>query len=261
MIPRDGGDLTDRWVRELHDLGYRDSTPALAETIIRTGAVDRDAATETILSRLGARRSGWNAADIRGEAERLIARSDVVAEAAARLELAEDLTARTVAVCVPLLDQGVPEHIRALTSRQVLGVEADIVERLATRPSGEPRPVALLVTDDLDKSQLKVAARLAGRQSLVVVEGAAGAGKTTTLAAVRATLDLQGRRMVVVTPTLRTASVAGRQVGSRAFSAAWLAHQHGWRWDDDGNWTRADSEPRPEAALRSGDLLLVDEAG
>ena len=262
VVPRDGADLTDRWVRELHDLGYHDSAKALPVAVTKTGAVDRDAAVATVLDRLGARRSGWNAADIRGEAERLIARSDVVADAAARLDLAEDLTARAIAACVPLLEQeGVPEHIRALTSRQVLGVEADIVQRLAARPSGEPGRVPLLVTDDMDRDQLNIAARLAGDQSLVVVEGAAGAGKTTTLAAVRATLDLQGRRMVVVTPTLRAATVAGRQVGSRAFSAARLAHQHGWRWDDDGRWTRVDSQPRPEAALGLGDLMLVDEAG
>ena len=99
VSPSDGADLTDRWVRELHDLGYRDFAPALPQAITRTGELDRDAAVETVLSRLGARRSGWNAADIRGEAERLIARSEVVAEATARLELAEDLTAQSRRVC------------------------------------------------------------------------------------------------------------------------------------------------------------------
>jgi len=240
----------------------RDFAPALPQAITRTGELDRDAAVETVLSRLGARRSGWNAADIRGEAERLIARSEVVAEAAARLELAEDLTARAIAACVPLLEQaGLPEHIRSLTSRQVLKVETDITERLAARPSGEPGRALLVAADDIDETQLKVVASLAGSQDLVVIEGAAGAGKTTTLAATRAALDRQDQRMIVVTPTLKAAAVAARQVGSRALSAAWLAHQHGWRWDEDARWTRIDSEPRTEAALRPGDLLLVDEAG
>jgi exodeoxyribonuclease V alpha subunit len=164
---------------------------------------------ETVLSRLGARRSGWNAADIRGEAERLIARSEVVAEAAARLELAEDLTARAIAACVPLLEQvGMPEHIRALTSQQVLKVETDITERLAARRSGEPGRASLVAADDIDETQLKVVASLAGSQDLVVIEGAAGAGKTTALAATRAALDRQDQRMVVVTPTLKAAAVA-----------------------------------------------------
>ena len=67
--------------------------------------------------------------------------------------------------------------------------------------------------------------------------------------------------MVVVTPTLKAAKVAGRETGTDAFSAAWLAHQHGWRWDEDGRWTREPSTPVADAVLQPGDLLLIDEAG
>ena len=66
--------------------------------------------------------------------------------------------------------------------------------------------------------------------------------------------------MVVVTPTLKAAQVAAREVGA-AGSAAWLVYQHGWRWDDDGAWTRVAADPASAAVLRRGDLLLVDEAG
>ena len=55
--------------------------------------------------------------------------------------------------------------------------------------------------------------------------------------------------MLVVTPTLKAAQVAAREVGT-AGSVAWLVHQHGYRWDDDGRWTRVAAEPAPEA--RSG---------
>lgn len=55
------------------------------------------------------------------------------------------------------------------------------------------------------------------------MEGAAGTGKTTTLAAARDVLDAADRRLVVVTPTLKAAQ---HQVGTDAFSAAWLVHQH-----------------------------------
>ena len=65
----------------------------------------------------------------------------------------------------------------------------------------------------------------------MVIEGAAGAGKTTSLAATKAVLSEQGRRMLVVTPTLKAAQVAAREVGT-AGSVAWLVHQHGFRWDD-----------------------------
>ena len=96
----------------------------------------------------------------------------------------------------------------------------------------------------------------------MVVEGAAGAGKTATLATARAALAEQGHRMLVVTPTLKAAHVAAAQTGATAQSAAWLVHQWGWRWDDDGHWTSTtDPTPRPEAVLGRGDLLVVDEAG
>ena len=88
-------------------------TPVALTPSRRSGALDRDAAVDLVLTRLGARRSAWNAADIRGEVERLIAADGVVADAAVRRELAEDLTARALARCVPLLDRDdVPEHVR-----------------------------------------------------------------------------------------------------------------------------------------------------
>ena len=86
-------------------------------------------------------------------------------------------------------------------------------------------------------------------------------GKTTTLAAVRDRLAEREHRLLVVTPTLKAAQSASVEVGTRAGSAAWLAWQYGWRWDAAGTWTRTPTEPAPDAVLRSGDLLLVDEAG
>jgi AAA domain len=92
------------------------------------------------------------------------------------------------------------------------------------------------------------------------VEGPAGAGKTTTLAAAREALATrEGHRLLVLTPTLKAARAATSEVGTRAASAAWLAWQHGWRWDQTGAWTRTPTVPTREAVLRRGDLPLVDE--
>ncbi len=265
VIPRDGTELTDRWVRELYDLGYRDPEPTLlAHAYRRPGELDRDHVVATALARLGSRRSGWNTGDIRGEVERLIAERNIVTDASARLELAEDLTQRALTACLPLLDQpGVPEHIRALTSPEVIAVEADLVARLAARADGSGTAAipGAVATASLDEAQQAAVAALTGDARLVVVEGAAGAGKTTTLAATRTALAELGHQLMVVTPTLKAAAVAAGQVGSRTSSAAWLAYQHGYRWDADATWTRAAHEPKPEAVLRPGDLLLVDEAG
>jgi exodeoxyribonuclease V alpha subunit len=71
-------------------------------------------------------------------------------------------------------------------------------------------------------------------------------------------------RLLVVTPTLKAARVAEEQVGAAAFTSAWLVHQHGFRWDTDGRWSRTpihrDAVPA-QARLLAGDVLLVDEAG
>src|SRR5665647_2481908 len=294
VIPKDGADLTRAWVEELYGLGYREpEMPSTASRIVanagpRVGQLDRTGAVQTVLSRLGARRSVWNGADVRGEVEQLLARTGLVATAAVRVELAEDLTARTLVACVPLVvdrdgsARRVPEHLRALTSSEVLAVEGELTTRLIARaahtPAGPASPAHHLAggieaAEELDGAQQAVAAALAGSGPLTLVEGAAGAGKTTTLAATRQLLERQGHRLVVVTPTLKAARVAADETGTTAYSAAWLAHQHGYRWDTHGTWTRLRAGqrdpltgatyrgPQPDAVLRSGDLLLVDEAG
>ncbi|MDQ6938207.1 MAG: AAA family ATPase, partial [Actinomycetota bacterium] len=277
VVPRDGAELTSRWVDELHALGYRDPRRPVPTAPSPVGHLDREDAVREVLARLGSRRSGWNAANVRGEVEQLIARANVVTEPAVRLELAEDLTARAVADCVPLLDRpGLPEHVRALTSRHVLDVETDLASRLARRAATPPThrdPVAANAEAGLDSTQREVVRTLARGADLVVIEGAAGAGKTATLAAARAAIEEHGGRLRVVTPTLKAARVAARQVGAAASSAASLAYQHGFRWHDDGIWTRlhrgdidADTGavyagPRAGAVLAAGDMLLIDEAG
>ena len=141
VVPQDGAELARRWVEELHGLGF---TPPLAPELTggtlmavvgtRVGTLDREAMVETALTRLGSRRSAWNAADIRGEMEQQIAAAGVVTDPAVRRELAEDLTARAVDACTPLLSRtDVPEHVRSLTSPQVLAVEERLTTTLTTR--------------------------------------------------------------------------------------------------------------------------------
>ncbi len=153
----------------------------------------------------------------------------------------------------------------------MLAIEADLVNRLAARTTtpGTPVSAASVVAGiRLDAAQQRTTGVLAGTGRLIVIEGAAGAGKTTTLAAARELLEIAEHRLVVVTPTLKAAQVASTELGTPAFSAAWLVHQHGFRWDDDGHWTRLDPDqidaaggPAGGARLSPGDPLLVDEAG
>jgi exodeoxyribonuclease V alpha subunit len=266
LAPRDGAELTARWVEELGDLGVRPSSGRVRLTATRVGALDRVALVETALVRLGARRSAWNLADARGEVEKLIAAAGVVTEAGVRGELAEDLTARVVAASRPLLDRSdVPEHVRCLTSHRVLAVEHELVEQITGPAEGEGFPAYVREVrgrvDGLDAEQRAAVAHLTGTGRITIVEGAAGAGKTAMLAAARSVSLDQGHRMVVLTPTRKAAMVAEGQIGSASYPVAWLLHQHGFRWDDDGNWTRVASQPDVAARLRAGDLLVVDEAG
>ncbi|TFV62125.1 TrwC relaxase [Geodermatophilus sp. DF01-2] len=264
----------------LWESGYRDPDRPVDLDVTPVGTLDRDHLAGQVLTRLAAGRSAWNAADIRGEVEQLIAAAGIVVDPAVRIELAEDLTARALTRCTSLLPgQETPEHVRAWTSRQVLDVEADLTARLADRSTEPdaavpPWPLATAATTaPLDAGQAAAVAMLAGEHPLVVVEGAAGSGKTTTLSATRDLLDEQGRRLVVVTPTLKAAQVAAAEVGAAAGSAAWLVFHHGWRWTDDGTWTRLISGqadpttgavytgPEDAARLSVGDLLVVDETG
>ena len=275
IVPRSGEQLRQRWLDELAGLGYRDRGRAIQLVLQMSGQLDRDRATAEVVSRLGAARSAWNAADVRGQVEQLLARAGIVADQAVRTELAEDLTARALELCVPLHQGATPEHVRVLSSRHVLDVEADLVARLAARGAEPAEPDRALTANGqpLESGQAAAVAALTGPSVLVVIEGAAGAGKTTLLAAARDQLDRQGQRLIVVTPTLKAAQAATAEVGARAGSAAWLAWQHGWRWDAIGAWTRlqpGDVDPVTgtvcrgaceEAQLRPGDLLLVDEAG
>ena len=264
IVPADGSELLDWWNDELSDLGFKPPQNSVTVDGVEPERIRRDAVAEVALARLGARRSAWNSADIRGEVERLVASAGVVVEPHIRGDLVTDLVDRTLARCVPMLDRDdVPAHIRQLTSQRVIDVEADLVECITAR-SQRSRPGALPGPwlEGLDDAQVAVVAALAGRgETLLLIEGAAGSGKTTTLSAAARALAADGRRLVVVTPTLKAAQVAQQQVGADGFSAAWLAHQHGYRWDENGRWSHLETVPERAARLRRGDVLLVDEAG
>jgi len=285
--------MHQRWIDELAGLGYRPAARPAALDPLPVGRVDRQAAAAEVLARLAAARSAWNQADIRGAAELLLARAGVIAEAGVRTELAEDIAARAAAAAVPLLQRDdIPAHVRAWTCAEAIAVEADLTGRLAARGAADAvagadaggdagrdadaervAGAAAAAGVTLDPAQAEAAAALAGEHALVLVTGAAGAGKTTTLAAVRAALETGGHQLTVVTPTLKAARGARAETGARTGSAAWLAYQHGWRWDEAGRWTRlapgqldpsSGKEyrgPREDARLAPGDLLVVDEAG
>jgi ATP-dependent exoDNAse (exonuclease V) alpha subunit len=128
----------------------------------------------------------------------------------------------------------------------------------------------------VDTQQMRAAAAIGGTDGLVVVTGPAGAGKTTMLRLAHACLQPRRARMILVAPTKKAASVAGREVGAAATSLHALLFDHGYRWPGGSSvasgWSRlypGDRDPltgrtyeRPTVfALRAGDRIVVDEAG
>jgi hypothetical protein len=105
VVPEPGAEVHGRWLAELAALGYRDRDRPVQLALPLPGMLDRDAATGQVLARLGAARLAWNRADVRGEVEQFLARQSVVTDPAVRLELAEDLAAGTLALCVRLRDR------------------------------------------------------------------------------------------------------------------------------------------------------------
>lgn len=97
--------------------------------------------------------------------------------------------------------------------------------------------------------------------------------KTTMLHTAIEIAAEHGRSTRVVAPTKRAAQVAHDELGVPATSVAALVYAHGWRWNEDGVWTRlkqGDTDPDtgrtytgpPEdARLSRGERVVVDEAG
>src|SRR6185503_19861709 len=110
VVPKDGAAMVSVWNDELRRLGFRDPHQPTTMLSPRIGGLDRDAAVDVVLTRLGAKRSAWNAADVRGHLDQWSAEAGLVADAKVRVELAEDLTARAVGACTRLVDRDdVPE--------------------------------------------------------------------------------------------------------------------------------------------------------
>ena len=168
VVPRDGAAMVAAWNEELYRLGYRDPSRRASLSTLSTpriGGLDREAAVELVLARLGAKRSAWNAADIRGQVELWIAETGIITHAAVRVELAEDLTARALAACTPLLARGdVPEHVRALSSPRVIGVEDRITRLLGLQATigGNHAVLDPRAAAGLDPAQQQAVSALAG---------------------------------------------------------------------------------------------------
>lgn len=226
--------------------------------------------------------------DLRAGATRALAATAVVQDRDRLQVVIDEVLATALTLTTDLLDGELdrPAHIKGYLATATAALKTELAERFeALTFAGEvvPRDVvittaAMVLAEEvtLDDRQVAAAGAIAGTDRLVVVTGPAGAGKTTMLRVAHAALTGQGRRMVVVAPTKKAATVAGREIGADASSLHALLRDHGWRWthDDAGAeiWCRlhaGDTDPASGQVyngprrypLEPGDRVVVDEAG
>jgi hypothetical protein len=272
----------EAWVSELCEAGY--DPDHLTRRPARAPVSTDDLSVQRIASRAldrCAAESAWTRHTVQEHATEIITEAGVRGTPAELRELIAVATTLALQDCFSVLppDTVTPEHVAHLTSLRVVQVETELRDLITARtPEQEPehpdvREHAAALGQRLDSGQLDAAAAVASQDPLVIVEGAAGAGKTTMLAtAIRAT-EQHGGRVRVVALTKRAAEVAHQELGVPAESVAALVYAHGWRWNADGVWTCltvGDTDPAtgatytgpPQAArLRRGERIVVDEAG
>lgn len=269
------------WVTELRDAGYDADT--LRRPVHRVSASLNDLSVQTVanrtLDRCAAGSSAWTRHTVQEHATRIMTEYGVQAAPAEIREFVQVATSLAMEDCFSILPPSAPapEHVAHLTSLRVVQAETELRDLIAARSSQQdleyPDVRRAARRGGLDAGQERAAAAVASTDPLVVVEGAAGSGKTTMLGVAIKVAARHGRASRVVAPTLRAAQVAQDELGVPATSVAALVHAHGWRWNNDGVWTRlapGDTDPETgrtyrgpskDAQLVRGERVIVDEAG
>ncbi|MGB4892463.1 MAG: MobF family relaxase, partial [Propionicimonas sp.] len=197
---------------------------------------DRDALAAELVESQGLKRSAWSRADLEAAAI-LAVEGRVRGDRVAVDELALDVVARALG------------ESRLLPS--VVGGRSSAAVKWWTSP-------AVMERENELRAGLAV---LADRDRLSVVEGAAGVGKTTSLAAYLEEATLAGQRVAVAAPTGAAAIVAATQAGVEASTVDSLLGRYGWDKSQAGSWVWAEPDKRPREPLPAGSRLVVDEAG
>lgn len=265
------------WQRELRDAGY---TPDLPRATVQPARTLDELTVQQIasraLDRCAAAASAWTVHDVQEQVARIVTEAGVRATPDELREFITITTRLAADDCLSILPPGTPtpEHVAHLTMLRVVAVETELRDQLAARATQAARGGTIRVRElGLDADQARAAAAVASTRPLVVVEGAAGAGKTTMLGAAIRAAEQDGRMVRVVTPTKKAAAVAADELGVPTDSVAALVHTHGFRWNTDGVWTRllpGDRDPETGATYRGpskenrlahGERVVVDEAG
>jgi hypothetical protein len=255
-------DLQTRWRTEAAELGW---TPDRLVEQLSAPGVDRPVSVtvEQVVDHMSASASTWTRADV------LRAICDLQPPVpsisgpqwAAALEHATD---QVIERCIDLdpADESrrrgsdgrslwIEPTAAHITSEAILAEEEAVITWAMDAQADAPAPSSTVDGKGLDVLQAEAAAAVAGMDRLVIVVGAAGTGKTTTM--IRAVDDLAARHHPVfgVAPTAKAAHVLAQQTGIATDTVAKLLYE----------WSRTDRRPSDRYQLRPGTTLVLDESG
>lgn len=257
-------DLAARWLDEAHAAGWTPARLRQSMTTVTPLPPNRRSglAVNDVIEHLSTNGSAWTRADV---IQAICDLDPPVSHQsghdwARTIERAAD---QVVATCVNLDPLDAASTPRASDSRSVwlapseshLTHEAVLAQEerillFAIEDLDKPAsPSTTVDTSRLDVLQADAAAAVAGDDRLVLVVGAAGTGKTTTLRAAVDDLTRHQRTVFGVAPTAKAAKVLHDETGMPADTVAKLLYE--WR------------KPRPidTHRLEPGTTLVVDEAG
>ncbi|MBP1325071.1 nucleoside-triphosphatase THEP1 [Leucobacter exalbidus] len=221
----------------------------------------------TALDDLSQSHSAWSAAELNAAIDRRIAQTYLLGtDGVPELRTAAFNAAQVEQYS--FFDDGVViEGNRHYTSKAVMATEQDLTDRLTARAQQRGSDGTVFADRGgftLSDEQVKAAQTITGNHALVVIEGAAGAGKTTMLDAANEQLKIDGRRMVVVSPTKRGALEAGSAIGAEGNSVHSMLYRAGASMHPDtGKWVIPQQwkEQPAEFTIDGDTVLVVDECG
>ena len=274
----------DTWCAELKGAGYDpdrllDGRPVKPAPLARdVDAMDADLCALNAVNALGEMHSAWSRNDLEVAVYDQIRELDVTGTRAEIEELAGRIGRRALELCTSLDDdpRAALPFMKSLTSAAVVECEDDLKGRLAARGAehtANPDLGRLAAEYTLDPGQRDAVETICKGDPLAVVEGAAGAGKTHMLKAVKAHCDATGRRLMLVTPYRKAAETAHDEVGADTCTVMKLLEAYGYRHDErTGVWSRVRIGEtdfrgntyrgvRPAFHMDEGTRLVVDEAG
>lgn len=272
------------WLAELEAAGY-DPDRLLDGSPVRPAPLARDVADADMelcalnaVDALSEMHSAWSRNDLEVAVYDQIRDLDVTGTRGEIETLVSHIMGHAVRLCTSLDEdpRATLPFMKSLTSNAVVECETDLKGRLAAR--GIERSANLDLEGiaeafTLDPGQRDAVETICKGDPLTVVEGAAGAGKTHMLKAVKSFCDAAGRRLMLTTPYRKAAEVAAGEVGADSCTVMKLLEAYGYRHDDKiGVWSRVkpgETDFRGNTyqgvddryRMDAGTYLVVDESG